>query len=130
MQKSELFLDYLRQEGYVPKLDGDGDVVFKKEGLSYILFVAEDDRDYFRLAFPNFWPIENDVERWRVMEASASVNAKVKVAKVYPVGDNVWASIELFVSPIENFVAVFERSLRVLMAATGEFRQAMRTEAD
>lgn len=129
MSKSELFENYLREEGYVPKIDDDGDVIFKKEGLTFILFGAEDDPEFFRIALPNFWEIESEEERQRVMTAAAVVNANVKVVKIFPVRDNVWASVEQFVSPIENFAAVFERSIRVLMAGVDQFRKAMRNEA-
>jgi hypothetical protein len=34
MKKSELFLKYLSEEGYSPKVDSDGDITFKREGLT------------------------------------------------------------------------------------------------
>lgn len=125
MTKAELFRAYLQAEGYVPRIDEDGDVVFKAEGLTYILFGAEDDPEYFRLAIPNFWPIEDDEERLRVLVAAAAVTAQMKVAKVQVIRDNVWASVEMFVDPIENFTRVFPRSLRTLQATVREFREAM-----
>lgn len=120
-----MFKTYLQAEGYVPRIDEDGDVVFKAEGVTYILFGAEDDPDYFRLAVPNFWRIGDDDERLRVLVAAAAITAQMKVAKVQVLRDSVWVSVEMFVSPIENFTRVFPRSLRMLQATMREFREAM-----
>ncbi|MGE5559494.1 MAG: hypothetical protein ACM3XN_00350 [Chloroflexota bacterium] len=125
MKKADLFTRYLQQEGYMPKIDEDGDVVFKAEGLTYVLFAAEDDEEYFRLAIPNFWSIEDDEERLRVLNAAATVTAQMKVAKVQVIRDNVWASVEMLIDPIENFSKVFPRALRILQATIREFREAV-----
>lgn len=125
MKKAELFMSYLREEGYVPKLDDDGDIVFKAEGLTLIVFAAEDDQEYFRIVVPNFWSIDNEEERARATHAANRVTAQMKVGKIQLVNDNVWSSVELLIDPIENFDRVFKRSLRILTAAMGEFREAM-----
>lgn len=127
MRKVDLYTQYLQQEGFLPKVDEDGDVVFKAEGLTYVLFSAEDDEEYFRLAIPNFWGIEpgDEQDRMRVLAASASVTAQMKVAKVQVIRDKVWASVEMLIDPIENFTKVFPRSLRMLQATIREFRDAV-----
>ncbi len=125
MKKSDLFMNYLKTEGYSPTADSDGDVVFKHEGLTYIIFAAEDDKEYFRIALPNFWRIENEQERQKVIAAAVDATAGVKVGKVYPVGNNVWASVELLIDPIEGFSKVFRRSLLILRASVQRFREKM-----
>ena len=32
MRKADVLLDFLREEGFAPKVDDDGDIVFKREG--------------------------------------------------------------------------------------------------
>ncbi|MGI6632707.1 MAG: hypothetical protein ACOX5M_06605 [Bacillota bacterium] len=125
MKKADLYMNYLREEGYAPKLDGDGDVQFKFEGLTYCIFAEEDDREYFRISLPNFWPIESEEERRQVVVACNEATAGVKVGKVYPVGDNVWASLEMLIDPIEDFPKFFRRSLLILSACTMRFRESM-----
>lgn len=125
MKKADLFLNYLRDEGYVPKLDNDGDVVFKAEGLTLIVFAAEDDEAYFRVVVPNFWNIENEEERDRAIRAANEVTAQMKVGKIQVVNDNVWASVELLLDPIESFAKVFPRCVRILTTSMSEFRDAM-----
>ena len=90
---ANVYLEHLKDEGYRPALDDDGDIYFKKEGKTYLIILDEDDPTFFRLVFPNFWEIESDEERERVVHAASAATAATKVTKVFPVEDNVWASI-------------------------------------
>jgi len=117
--------DYLRGEGYVPQIDEDGDLKFKYEGRSFWILLSEKDETFFQLVFPNFWEIESPEERIRVERAALLASADTKVAKVYPVKENVWASIEMFVSPMDAVRPVFNRSLRALQAAVEAFKVEM-----
>jgi hypothetical protein len=124
-ERAEMYREYLTEEGYAPKIDDDGDVVFKFEGRGYFLAVDEEDEAFFRLVFPNFWSIESDYEREKVASAALRATAMTKVAKVFPVRDDTWASIEMFCSPPEVFKTVFRRSLTALQAGVENFREAM-----
>jgi hypothetical protein len=125
MSKAEMYSEYLREEGYVPRVDDDGDVVFKKEGGTYILFADEEDKTYFRLVFPAFWEIESEDEDERARQAINELNADLKVIKLYVVRNNVWAGVEMFIDPIESFRATFPRSIRLLANAVNKFREKM-----
>lgn len=126
MSKAEMYYEFLKEEGYVPQYDGDGDIIFKKEGLTYIAFASEDDDEFFRLALPAFWAIRSREENVRALIAAAEVNAEVKVVKVFPVGDRVWATIELLVDPPEGFATVFPRAMRLLRRGAERFVETMR----
>lgn len=127
MSKAEIYFEYLKEEGYLPQIDNDGDVIFKAEGLSYLLFAGEDDPTYFRLALPFFWEIESPAERQRVLAAAAVVNAEVKVVKLYVVEDHTWASVEMLMDPPENFKPIFTRALRLLRHGVTRFSEIMNT---
>jgi hypothetical protein len=122
---SEIILEYLREEGYLPKLDEDGDIVFKCEGRTYYVILDGNDEQFFRLVFPNFWSISDEEERARVMSAAQAATAKTKVAKIFPVKDDTWASVELFLPSAEAFNAVFSRSMSALRAAVQTFREVI-----
>ncbi len=124
-QRAKMYHDFLQKEGYSPTIDSDGDVIFKSEGRTYAILIDERDEDFFRIVFPNFWPIENSQERQKVEQAALQATAETKVAKVFPVRENVWASIEMFCSPPEVFKAVFARSMSALRAAVGTFAEKM-----
>lgn len=125
MKKTELFSKYLSEEGYSPRIDSDGDITFKREGLTFCLFAAENDQEFFRLALPNIYPIDSEDERRRVIAAANAATGAVKVGKVFTVGDNVWVSVEMLVDPIENFSKVFSRSLAIIAACVQRFREGM-----
>lgn len=131
MSKAErisVILEHIRTEGYVPTIDDDGDILFKAEGRSYFVILDENDEQFYRLAFPNFWSIDDEAERERVIHAASHATTKTKVAKIFPVKDDTWASVELFLSGPEEFNGVFARSLSALQSAVRTFREAMSTE--
>jgi hypothetical protein len=123
---TQVYLEYLRENGYRPQLDGDGDVVFKYEGKTFLIFVDEEDPGFFRLVFPNFWPIEDEAERVRAWQAATEATASTKVAKVFLVEDNVWASVELFMGAPSGFAAVFGRCLDAIMVGVSTFATQMK----
>lgn len=122
----ERYLQMLREEGFVPDTDRDGDVRFKYEGGTYLIIVDESDPTYVRLVYPNFWAIESPEERTQALAAAQTSTAKTKSTKVYVVTDNVWASIEAFYPTPETFRGVLLRSLQALKAGVGTFVEAMR----
>jgi hypothetical protein len=67
--------------------------------------VSEKDEEFFRLIFifPAFWSIDSDQERTRAMLAAASATAETKVAKVFLVGDNTYASTGVPGTHLEEF---------------------------
>lgn len=109
--------DALRSQGYRPQIQ-DGHVSFQHEGGTFVIPVDDADPDYLRLVFPNFWSIDSDAERHRVLAAAAHVTAEVKGVKVFPIEGNTWAAVELFLPGGEGFAAVLPRCLRAIQSAT------------
>ncbi|MFO1495465.1 MAG: hypothetical protein U1F26_12510 [Lysobacterales bacterium] len=124
-ERVAMYMNFLQEEGFMPRVDDDGDVAFKFEGGNYCILVDEHDQEFFRLIFPGFWSIESEEERIKVNYAALQATADTKVAKVFPVRNNTWATIEMFCMPPENFRTVFMRSLRALRSAVDTFRKQM-----
>jgi hypothetical protein len=125
-QLQQMYSDYLREEGFSPKVDEDGDVGFKFEGGNYFIDVDESDPMYFSLVYANFWEIEDGEERAKVLEAANETSRTKKVIKVYAQQDNVWASVEIFLPAPDQFQGVFNRSLTALRDGKNEFISQMR----
>ena len=121
----KLYVDYLSAEGYRPEVDEDGDVVFKREGMTYFINVAEDDQEFFSVVLPNIWPIESEEERAMVLAAADRANGKAKVSKVFSMDDDVWVATELFVARPGDFTGVFQRALSAIDTATDIFTENM-----
>ena len=115
----------LKEEGYLPKIDEDGDILFKSEGKTLCIFADRGDPDFVRITLPHFWSIDSELERELVMKQCCAINENVKVAKVFLVGDSVWASIEMFISPVQSIHDVLHRSITVLHLAAAEFSRGM-----
>lgn len=117
----KLYSDFLKEEGYKPEVDEDGDVRFKHEGMTYFIQVDDSDPQFFRLILANIWEIESEDEMRNVFAAADHSNAQSKVSKVFTVKNNVWVSIELFVEKPEEFRGVFRRCLSALQNGTQNF---------
>lgn len=124
--KAGMYMEFLSEEGYRPTKDKDGDVTFKHEGLTYVIIVDDKDDEFFRVILPNIWPIKEQNERAKIEAAALYATAKTKVAKVFPVRDNVWVTVELFCSPPDAFRPVFRRSLSAMRTAAKTFAEKVR----
>ncbi|MBU2503056.1 MAG: hypothetical protein ABIK96_16990 [bacterium] len=124
-ERLDMYLDFLKAEGFRPEVVGEGIVGFKKEGLSFLIFVDQEDEQFFHLVCPNFWRLEGARERTRAYRAAGEATAQTKCVKVYPVAQNVCASVEMFCDPPEVFKAVFGRALEALTIGLDSFREEM-----
>ncbi len=127
MSLAALYVAFLEDEGLGPEQDAAGDVLFRCEGHNYYLMVDDDDPGYFRLLFPNFWPIDSVQEHQRALLAAAEVTAEIKVAKVYVHGDDTQAAAEMFLAEPADLHRVFERALRALQGAVQRFCEIMQS---
>lgn len=125
-EKQDFYMEFLREEGYRPQIDEDGDIVFKHESQSYLLFIEESDSGYFRLVFPAFWEISSPDEEEKASQIIMTINAEMKVVKLYQLADKMWAAVEMFCDPMENCKSVFQRCLRVLQLSSNRFCEQMR----
>lgn len=122
----QMYVTFLKGEGYSPEVDRDGDVNFKFEGVTYFIAVDEKDSAYFRLVCYPFWKIDGQAELERSLVAADYATRKTKVAKVYIVNDRVWTATEIFVASPGDFRAVFKRCLTALPASVTNFATRMR----
>ena len=105
--RARVFSDFLKEEGYSPKTDDDNDITFKVEGRSYLIMLDDEDDEFFRIVFPGFWSIETPDERLRVERAALKTTAETKVAKVFTVRDNTWATVDMFSTSADHTKSVF-----------------------
>ena len=121
----EMYVQFLTNEGFQPKVGEIGFISFKREGLLYLLIADAKDEQFFRLMFPNFWKIESEEERQRALAACNEANEMTKVAKLFIHDDNMCTSVEMFFANPEDFKGVFGRSMSALENGTRNFVQAM-----
>ena len=124
-QIQALYMEILAEEGYRPKLDEDGDVLFKAEGRTLYIRMYPDDTEYLQLVLPNFWKIESEREREMALIAANHATRVTKVAKVFVTKTNTCASIEMFLPDPALFVKILNRSVAALRNGAEHFAETM-----
>jgi hypothetical protein len=130
MSKQELqnmYLSFLKDQGYQSNVDSDGDVEFKAEGRTFYIIVDSRDLQSFRILYPNFWEIESEDEKAKVIKVANYINRTTKVAKVYLNSreDDVSMDANIFISKPEDFKLFFRRMVDLLLEERREFREKM-----
>lgn len=118
----DLVVEYLREEGFCPKVDEDGDVVFKCEGHTYLYFGNEDDNDFFQLVMPAIYDVTED-NREMILEACNAINREIKVVKsiVMDQREEVWLFFEILLDSTPKIEDVMPRALNILRGAQQAF---------
>lgn len=114
----------LADEGLRPKIDDDGDLFFKYEGNSFFLDIDDDDPCFLRIILPNFWEFTDEI-RDTVGKACLEATAQAKVAKIFPVENNIWSSAELFIADEKTLTPIIFRLLDSVVAAATVFIDIM-----
>jgi len=124
MSKLEMYRSYLKTQGYPCEVRDDF-IAFKHEGGNYVVTADDSDASYFQLIYPKFWKLDKPADRQRGLEVASHVNQMVKGLKVFSVGTDTYAAIELFLPKPEDFQAIFPRALRAIQAGTQHFCMAI-----
>lgn len=127
---AEAVLDFLTEEGFRPKLDDDGDVYFKYEGMTYLLLTASNEPTVLTLVLPYFWPLEDAAERTRALEAAMVAHRHVRIGRVTVLEDNVSASVNAYLPDGDSFRAVLLSSVDGLKYLAGKFREHMHAQLE
>jgi len=120
-----IYIQFLREEGYSPSFDGDGDILFKVSGNNYFIIIDENDPQFFRvytgIGLGSFLPSE-------ALAAANYSNMRSKVAKVYISSDGRSAAIntELLLSDPRDFRFVLSRALSLMRLAENNFLSRLR----
>ncbi|PYE52035.1 T3SS (YopN, CesT) and YbjN peptide-binding chaperone 1 [Deinococcus yavapaiensis] len=122
---AERIAAFLRDEGFRPTVDEDGDVYFKFEGRVYYVVVNEEDPSFFRVLAPFFWSLDDADERRRALTVTNEVQCRFKVGRFFVSDDGVSAVVDAYLPDETSFRAVLLRSLSALPEMTREFRDRM-----
>lgn len=120
---------FLRDEGFRPTIDDDGDVAFKFEGGSYYVSIDEGDPRFLRVVFPYFWSIDDEDERRRVLMIANEVQRRFKVGRFYVLDTDTSAVVDGYLPDETAFRGVLLRWLGALPEMVREFRHLMRAQS-
>jgi hypothetical protein len=126
-QLQNIYSQFLRERGYIPSIDDDGDVRFIREEKTYYIPIREADPEYFSIVLANIWPIESTEEKQKALEACNEITATTKVSKISIVSDsNIIIKGEVYISHPSEATKVFRRILSSMDTIRREFLQTMR----
>lgn len=127
---SEFLLQHLQDEGFQARFDDDGDIVFKYEGLTYLLCFDGDDAEFGKLLLPQVWQVATPDEVVLAQATLDDVARRVKVVKGYTVNGQVWFTVEMWLTGQRQWTRHLQRALRALSHAGAMFSQQMRAKAE
>jgi hypothetical protein len=109
--KQELYMAFLKREGYVPEALENGDVRFKIQGEIFVITAAEDDPNYFKLSYYHAWSPGRTQQVWPFINA---LNAKFKVVKVSALNEVLCLTTETFLKEPADFEVLFGRCVQMI----------------
>lgn len=125
MKTSERVLQFLKEQGFCPKVDADGDIFFKCQMRTFLFKNHDEDEEYFQLALPGIYDVTED-NRDVVLEATNRVTSMMKVAKTIVTNDSVWVLFEILLDSTPEVSDIIPRALAILVGAQEEFYKQIR----
>ncbi len=120
-QLQEMYMTFLQQEGYTPKITEKGNVSFKFEGNTYLIRIAEKNPLYFSLLATYDWPTDTEEKRIKALTAANKASMNTKVAKTV-IGDGfVVMDFQAFLQEPKDFRLVFKDSIYAVRYAVRVF---------
>lgn len=117
-------MNFLREEGYLPKLDEDGDITFKIQGASYwILLEGQSDGSVFMNVLT---PYDTDQPYEKILEGCNRMNDQKRVAK-YIARKREDGSVsyqinyESFCNPADDFTQLLRDAVGLLPIYVSDF---------
>ncbi len=127
MNRIEQYQAMLADEGYRPTLDEDGDLVFKVEGETFILWSDPDDEEYVRIV--TGYLLDDGTDLNRALSVASSMNYRMKAVKFTVLGGGKSAafSMEAFYGESEHFKPFVSRVLKALKAGSDDYFAKLRS---
>lgn len=123
MKTSEMVLDFLKEQGFLPQVDPDDGCITFKFQMAHFLFVNNDeDEEFFQLLMPAIYDVTED-NREMVFEITNRINRSIKVVKACVVDDSVWLFFEILLDHSPEVDSIIPRALQILQGAQQHFYQ-------
>jgi hypothetical protein len=110
--RQNTYMDILREKGYEPSIDREGEIQFTAQGDDYFIVVDRSDPSFVFLLLPASWYVDSD-EAWQLfLIAIGNANRTTPVAKAYLIASDagweyMFIAAELFLENPNDFRVVF-----------------------
>ena len=126
MNKSEMAIQVVKELGYKPIIDNDGDVFFRVQLKGFYILGTRNDNDLISVHFPQFWDIEEG-EDVKYLAACNKLTRELKLVKTF-IDDSlksVSASCEFYCTDMESMRNNIEHSIKILCIIRSIFRRTL-----
>lgn len=115
MGKREMTLEILKELGYKPQTDDDGDIFIRYQMKTIYFMIGIEEEKYMVVVLPQILDV-NEGEEALMLTVCNKVTRDYKLAKVYLDAElkQVYAECEFFYTDRESLQNNFENSLRIL----------------
>ncbi|MDR0501833.1 MAG: hypothetical protein LBH16_00780 [Treponema sp.] len=126
-QLQDMYITYLKGEGYNPALDRDGDVNFTAKGQKFYIEVIDNDLSSFHLVLTEFLDIGGASNRLKALDAASAVTRTTSVVRLYITsGGKIAIDTYIFLAKPEDFKTHFNRMVNIIVSAREEFLAMMK----
>ena len=112
-------MSFLRDEGYQPSIDDDGDIKFKRQGDIYYVIVSENDESPMYIRLAKYFEYGTKMTKQKVRESCEEIN-KYKMLKLSPLNNSFCMDIVLYVTNSQAFTAIFNKVIKIMEDAEEE----------
>ena len=126
MNNSEMAIQVVKELGYKPIIDNDGDVFFRVQLKGFYILGTRNDNDLISVHFPQFWDIEEG-EDVKYLAACNKLTRELKLVKTF-IDDSlksVSASCEFYCTNMESMRNNIEHSSKILCIIRSIFRRTL-----
>jgi hypothetical protein len=121
-QLQEMYVSYLRSEGYNPSVDSDGDVNFTAQGQRFYIDVMADDLQSFRIVLSDFLDIGPVSNRLNAFETAINQINKTKATRFFTASNNrIAIDSFIFIGNPDDFKLHLNRMVNVILVARRDF---------
>lgn len=113
---------YLRTEGYVPEIDSDGDIKFKKEGDTFFVSVSKSDTSPYYVSLLSYYNYEKALSKEKIAAALEELNLW-KGVKVVLFSDSFAIQGSMFVNNAEAFTSVMPKLFSIMRSVEQELAE-------
>lgn len=126
MKKKDFIMSVLEKMGYSPKVDNDGDIMFRYQMKAIYVMIGDEEEPYISLMLPQFHEFEEGQETL-VLVTCNKMTRELKMAKVFidQTFKNVSATCEFFYINEEALEQNLRHALQIIGVVRSVFRKDM-----
>ena len=132
----QVYYDYLKEEGYLPKRYDDGDIGFKYEGNTYIIHIDNYDKEFFCMSLIYGYKCKNDDDKIKAYKVASETTKRHKMVKTNIIEKDesddiiIITTVECLLNIWMDFKINLRRWIRAMDRATYYFVKNMIEEDD